>query len=236
MARSLSDIAAMAGEPVAAVATVAATRGMDPAQMKAIYAGLRRAGDAFGCAVIGGDVAAWDHPLLLTVTMFGRPAGEAPVLRSGAQVGDAICVTGELGASLASGKHLRFTPRIAEARELISRAQLHAMIDISDGLAADLGHLCRESGIGAELDGGAIPLSSAARRSRDPLAAALGDGEDYELLFTLANEDAEPLVKNPPPGVAVSRIGRMTSGDSVTLIGLDGEARPIGEPGYRHRT
>jgi len=236
MARSLSDIAAMAGEPLAAVATVAATRGMAEAQLQAIYRGLRRAGDALGCPVIGGDVAAWDHPLLLTVTMLGKPAGEAPLLRSGAKVGDAVCVTGELGGSLESGRHLNFTPRIAEARELITQADVHAMIDISDGLAADLGHLCRAGGVGAELDAGAIPLSAAARQGHDPLSAALGDGEDYELLFTLTDDDARNLVTNQPLPVPVSRIGRITAADSMTLIGPDGKVVPIDQCGWRHRT
>jgi len=236
MARSLSDIAAMAGEPVAAVATAALPKGLSESDAQAVYRGLRRAGDAFDCPVVGGDVAAWDHPLLLTVTMWGRPVGAGPILRSGANVGDAICVTGTLGGSLVSGKHLSFTPRIAEARALLEHHPPTAMIDISDGLAADLAHICRESHVGAELNAAAIPLSDAARAGADPLAAALGDGEDYELLFTLPPQAAADLVAAQPLGAPVSRIGGIRREQRMILSLPDGASTPLDAGGYQHRT
>jgi len=236
MARGLSDIAAMGGEPTAAVATVALPRGTGDEGARAIYHGLRRAGDAFGCPVVGGDVAAWDHPLLLTVTMLGRPAGEAPLLRSGARPGDAVCVTGALGGSLASGKHLEFTPRVREGIQLARDWPTHAMIDISDGLAADLGHLCRAGGVGAHLTAGAIPISPAAERAADPLAAAMGDGEDYELLFALPTPAAERLLASQPLGTPVSRIGTIVPGEAIELLDAAGGVTPVPPRGFRHHT
>ena len=235
MARSLSDIAAMAGEPIAAVATVAVPRGMSDRGVQAIYQGMRRAGDAFGCPIVGGDVAAWDGDLLLTVTMLGRPVAEAPALRSTAVAGDAICVTGTLGGSLAGGKHLMFTPRLREARQLVLNNPIHAMIDISDGLATDLRHICRASGAGAELRAVAIPISPPAAEAADPLTAAMGDGEDYELLFTLPPKDADRLLTSQPLGIPVSRIGTIVEGDAITLVGRDGQSGPLEQTGFQHR-
>ncbi len=235
MARSLSDIAAMGGRPAGAVATVALPRGADEGLAQGLYRGLRRAGDPFDCPVVGGDVMAWDAPLLLTVTMLGEPIRE-PVLRSTARVGDAICVTGALGGSLASGRHLSFTPRLAESAKLVERCDLHAMIDLSDGLASDLGHICRESGVGARLIGAAIPLTAAARAAAEPLRAALTDGEDYELLFTLAPDQADRLLAEPPFATPIARIGTAVEGSGITLVDPAGQARPLGALGWRHRT
>ena len=235
MARSLSDIAAMGGRPLGAVATVSAPKGMSESQLQALYRRLRRAGDAFDCPLVGGDVSAWSHPLLLTTTLWGAPA-TAPLLRRGARPGEAICVTGTLGGSLASGKHLTFTPRVAAGCLLAERYPVSAMIDISDGLAADLRHLCRASGVGAELRRDAIPLSAAARATADPLAAALGDGEDYELLFTLPAEAAEALVAAQPLDVPVARIGTATAAGDVALIDPAGRRTPLAHAGWRHST
>ena len=236
MARSLSDIAAMGGRPLGAVATVSAPKGMSESDLQAIYRGLRRAGDAFDCPLVGGDVSAWAHPLLMTTTMWGLPAGAAPVLRSGAAPGEAICVTGTLGGSVATGKHLSFTPRVRDGRRLAERFPIGAMIDISDGLVADLGHLCRASGVGAELHSEAIPLSPATSDRADPLAAALSDGEDYELLFTLPADAADALISSQPLDVAVTRIGTVTAGVERVLVDPSGRRRTLAETGWRHST
>jgi thiamine-monophosphate kinase len=234
MARNLSDIAAMAGLPMAAVATVMLPHGMADKDVQDIYRGLRRSADAFGCPLVGGDVGSWDGRLLLTVTLLGRPAVGKPILRSGAKIGDAICVTGTLGGSLPSGKHLHFTPRISEAADLAGRVELHAMIDISDGLAADLGHICRESGLGAEIVAENIPLSTAAEEAEDPLAAALSDGEDYELLFTLPPEQAELLIKEQPLAPGIAYIGQIVARPEMKLR-IGGKLQPMEPRGYRHR-
>lgn len=234
MARSLSDIAAMAGEPLGAVATVALPRGMAEDDARELYNGMRRAGDAFNCPLVGGDISAWDHPLHTTVTMWGRPIGKDPVLRSGAKVGDWIFVTGRLGGAVRSGRHLAFTPRIAEARELTTLCNLHALIDLSDGLASDLRHICGESGVGAEILADAVPVSPEAMEADDPFLAALTEGEDYELLFTLSPEDGDKLLRQWRMKVPITLIGRIRSGAAIELTSPEGEKVPLEQFGFRH--
>src|SRR5438093_503561 len=179
MAVNLSDIAAMAGRPVAAVVSVGLPRPGGMALAQELDAGLREMADAFRVAMIGGDTNSWDGPLVISVTLLGEPTGRGPVTRAGAQPGDWLVVTGPLGGSIL-GKHLDFTPRVREAVALHALADLHAMIDISDGLAADVRHLCDESRCGAVLWAERIPISDDARRmndARSPLEHALGDGE-----------------------------------------------------------
>ena len=230
MARNLSDIAAMAGVPFVAVASVTLPKG-DEALGCEIYAGLREAAEAFGCPIVGGDVATWDNPLTVSVTVLGKmPAGREPILRSGARAGDAICVTGALGRSWQSGRDLTFTPRLAEAAELVSRATPSAMIDLSDGLARDLRHLCDASGTGAHLQAGAIPLAPGA-----DLAGALGDGEDYELLFTLPRAEAEAVAATGLAGTPVTILGEMTTATELLMTDSTGTG-PLPETGWEHRT
>src|SRR5262249_31388106 len=145
MAANLSDIAAMAGRPVAAFAAVALPRTGSSQLAEDLYQGLREVADAFETPIAGGDTNSWKGPLVISVTVLGEAVGRGPVLRSGAKPGDWLLVTGPLGGSL-RGKHLNFTPRVREALQLHSLVELHAMIDISDGLAADVGHICEESG------------------------------------------------------------------------------------------
>jgi thiamine-monophosphate kinase len=164
------------------------------------------------------------------------------VLRSGAEVGDVIFVTGELGGSL-GGKHLDFEPRLAEARWLAREFSLHAMLDVSDGLAGDLRHILTASRVGAELLTTAIPISREARRAakagsaaKPPLVAALTDGEDFELLFTVASRDAVPVLdawKKQFPGLALTCIGKIKEGEGITLRDKQG-VRPLTAHGYVH--
>lgn len=231
MARNLSDIAAMAGEPLAAVACVALPKGLPAAACRAIYTGMRRLADRFGCPVVGGDVGAWDGPLAIGVTVFGRPGPRGVVLRSGAKAGDAICVTGALGGAWQSGRDKRFTPRIAEARALAARCDLHAMIDLSDGLTTDLAHVAEESGVGAELVAADIPVHRGARG----LEAALSDGEDYELLFTLP-EAQVARIRRLRLGVKVTRIGTIVRGRGLTLIHPGARRQRIRARGWEHAT
>ncbi len=232
MARSLSDVAAMVAVPVAAVATVAMPNGFSRQNAKAFYRGLREASDAFSCPVVGGDVASWPAPLAVSVTIFARPAGVEPVLRSGAQVGDAICVTGQLGGAWKTLRHMSFTPRITEAIILAGNCKLHAMIDISDGPAADLKHLCVASGVAAEINAADVPVHPDAAG----LEAALGDGEDYELLFTLSQPDSVNLLKQQPLTTPISRIGTIVEGDELTLIRADGTREQLKARGWEHET
>src|SRR5947208_2431217 len=150
MAVNLSDIAAMAGRPVAAVVSVGLPRTGGRALAEELYLGLREVADAFGTAVVGGDTNSWDGPLAIAVTLLGEATERGPVTRSGARPGDWLLTTGPFGGSI-RGHHLDFTPRVREALRLHEAAPLHAMIDVSDGLAADVWHLCEESRCGALL-------------------------------------------------------------------------------------
>ena len=172
-----------------------------------LYLGLREVADAFGVALVGGDTNSWDGPLVISVTALGEATARGPVRRSGARPGDWLFVTGPLGGSIL-GRHLDFTPRVREALALHEVVELRAMLDISDGLAADLNHICKESRCGAALDARAISISEAARElsrtsGKSPLAHALGDGEDFELVFAVSPADGEKLLRAPPlPGLA----------------------------------
>lgn len=208
MAVNLSDIAAMAGVPIAAVVSVA----LPPASRQLaeeLYLGLRDMADAFGVPIVGGDTNSWGGPLVISVTAMGEATERGPVRRSGARPGDWLFVTGPLGGSIL-GHHLDFTPRVREAIALHEAVPLHALIDISDGLAADLNHILEESGCGAVLTADAIPITDAARElsrtsGKTPLQHALGDGEDFELVFAVSPEDGAKLVAGSP--VPVWKIG-----------------------------
>ena len=172
-----------------------------------LYLGLRDVADAFGVPIVGGDTNSWAGSLVISVTALGEATERGAVRRSGAKPGDWIFVTGPLGGSIL-GHHLDFTPRVREALALHSAVELHAMCDISDGLAADLNHILEESHCGAVLTAEAIPVSAAARQlsttsGKTPLQHALGDGEDFELVFTVSPADGEKLLRESPvPGLA----------------------------------
>ena len=224
LARNFSDIAAMAALPLCATATVSLPKGFTDEDARAVYTGMEALAEQFNCPLVGGDVAMWDQPLAVSVTVIGQPRGVEPVLRSGAHVGDAVCVTGPLGAAWQTGRDLTFIPRIAEARQLAERCDLHAMMDVSDGLAMDLPRLCSASGVGAEIIGEQVPIHADAA----DLNAALSDGEDYELLFTAPTDRIGDL------DMPISRIGTITDGDAITLVGADGSRRPLPSGGWEH--
>ncbi len=239
MAVSLSDAAAMAAEPVCAVAWVGLPETRDMAFAEQLCLGLSDAAARFACPVVGGDVTSWPHPLAIGTSLVARPAGVEPVRRSGAEPGDLLLVTGDLGGSVL-GRHLEFVPRVKEARLLARAVTLHAMIDLSDGLSTDLGHLARESGVAAEIDAKTVPISSDAERlaktdGRSPLDHALNDGEDFELLLAVAPEDGRRLIKENPLGnLRLTHIGRITQGGGVTILRAGGERRPLQPGGYEH--
>jgi len=197
LGRCLSDVAAMAGRPLAALVTAALPDDFSPDFVERIYSGINGLAQRHGVAISGGETTRNPERLLLWIAMVGEVARGKCLLRGGAKAGDALMVTGELGGSQA-GKHLEFEPRLAEAQWLAEHFPIHAMIDVSDGLAGDLGHILRSSGVGAELLARAIPVSRAAKlqaraQSKPPLLAALGDGEDFELLFTVGSGHAVAL-------------------------------------------
>ena len=165
MAVNLSDIAAMAGVPTAALIGLCLPKQDGMAIAEAVFDGAKSVADRFSVPIVGGDTNSWDGPLVISITVLGESTIRGPVRRSGAKPGDWLFVTGPLGGSI-HGRHLNPQPRIREALRLHEVTDLHAMIDISDGLAADLGHLCRESGCGALLDADSIPIHDDARESR----------------------------------------------------------------------
>ncbi len=242
LARCLSEIAAMAGSPTAAIITLALPRNFDPKFVESVYAGMSPLARRHEVAIVGGETTTNPERMLISVALLGWVPRGKGALRSGAEVGDALFVTGELGGSLV-GKHLEFEPRLAEARWLAQHYSIHAMIDLSDGLAGDLRHVMKASRVGAELLSAAIPISREARRAaktesstRPPLLAALTDGEDFELLFTVASRDAVPLLdawKQQFPSVRLSCIGKITAGDTITLRDKEG-VRPLTAHGYVH--
>jgi thiamine-monophosphate kinase len=228
MAANLSDIAAMAGKPVAAVVSVALPKHGGRKLAEELYRGMREVADEFDTAIVGGDTNSWDGPLVISATVLGEVVGRGPVTRSGAKPGDWLFVTGPLGGSI-RGKHLDFAPRVREALQLHSLVELHAMIDISDGLAADVHHICEESHCGAVLVAESIPIS----KDADSLDAALTDGEDFELAFAVSPADGERLLRDQPVmGIQLSKIGECV-GDGYWIEKNGGRA-PLKPTGWVH--
>ncbi|MBM3829230.1 MAG: thiamine-phosphate kinase [Verrucomicrobia bacterium] len=242
LARCLSDIAAMAGTPTHAVVTLALPTTFETTRVEAIYAGLNALAREHSVAIVGGETTANPDRLLLSIAMLGTVPRNRQVLRSGAKAEDAIFVTGTLGGSL-SGRHLDFEPRLAEARWLAEHFTIHAMIDLSDGLAGDLRHILEASGVGAELLSSAVPVSRAAKQlardessAKPPLLAALTDGEDFELLFTIASRSAVPLLdawRAQFPDVKLSCVGKITTTPGLRLRDERG-LREFNLRGYEH--
>jgi len=242
LGRCLSDIAAMGGTPTAALVTLALAGNFEADFVEAIYTGMSALARRHDVAIVGGETTTNPERMLISVALLGSVSRGKSVLRSGAEVGDAIFVTGELGGSLA-GRHLEFEPRLNEARWLTQNFSIHAMLDVSDGLAGDLRHILKASRVGAQLHSTAIPISREARRTakvesstKTPLLAALTDGEDFELLFTVASKDAVPLLdawKAQFPKVELSCIGKITAGEGITIRDKEG-VRPLTAHGYEH--
>jgi thiamine-monophosphate kinase len=232
---SLSDCAAMAVRPLAATVSVALSGGMGLSDAQRLVEAMRRTCDEYDCDLTGGDTTRWPHPLVIDVSMIAGvyPAVE-PVLRSGARPGDVLAVTGPLGGSLA-GRHMTFTPRVREARRIAEAlgADLHAMMDISDGLSLDLARMCEASGTGARLDERDLEavISDAARSAGDrrpPLSHALDDGEDFELLAAVAPAEAPRLRE-----LGLYRIGGVTEA-GLSIVDRGGGTRPLEPRGYDH--
>lgn len=221
MAVNLSDIAAMGATPISAIVTLSLPSEHATRLAAGVYEGILQAAMEFGVSISGGDLSVYDGPLAISITLLGTvPTGTA-WLRSGAREGDAVVVTGPVGGSL-MGRHLRPQPRVREALALRETIKIHAAIDISDGLSLDLDRLCAASGIGAELDIARIPVHEDAiqrgiQSGRTPIEHALGDGEDFELILAIANEDLSKLDSFPelvPIGTFVGRTGLWSQSDT----------------------
>ena len=235
MAASLSDCAAMATVPLCAVVAVSLPVDFGEDELKRIHAGIIDAGNRFGCELIGGDITKWKdvaQRFAVNVTMLSKPSGyHPPVRRSGAKDGDVVCVTGRLGGSI-RGRHLHFTPRVAEALALTKAALVHAMIDVTDGLSVDLNRICKQSKVGAMLEMEQLPISDAARDTDDPYNAVFNDGEDFELLFTLSPAEYEKI--RDLADVEVIRIGTVTDTMKIQALWEDGRIIDIMPDGFDH--
>ena len=241
--RCLSDCAAMACRPAAILIAVALPRegpGSGEAAAQELFLACRDAAAVFDCPLVGGDTSIWDQRLAITVAALGTlPVGGRAIRRAGAKVGDTLFVSGQLGGSL-KGRHLTFTPRIELAMKLAQTvgSALHAMMDLSDGLAQDLPRMCEASGVGAEVHTAHLPIHADAEAlaAEDGIPAglhALADGEDYELLFAL-DPAATPEIVNLSE-VPLSAIGTVTPRD-LKLIDAAGAAHPWPRAGWEHHT
>ena len=254
---NLSDLAAMGAAATAYALGLALPEDIADVWVEAFAAGLARDQEAFGVALIGGDTVATKGPAVLSLTAFGTVAGDACLTRAGAGEGDDIYVSGTVGdatlglravrgglADLTPEDHAalaeRFrlpVPRLALGAALVGLAT--CAIDVSDGLVADLGHLCEESGVAARINADAVPLSAAVRRAVDEGEAEIADlvtgGDDYELLFCAPPAERgaiEALGRRLE--LAVSRIGTIEHGQGVTVVDADGQPLALGRAGYTH--
>jgi len=240
LAVNLSDLAAMAARPIAAIVSLALPRDNGKSLAMKLYEGLLPLADEMGVVVAGGDTNSWDQPLVISVTLLGEAGTRGPLLRSGGLPGDEILVTGHFGGSLL-GRHLDFQPRVHEAMQLWNEYELHAAIDVSDGLALDLSRLARESGCGALIDLDTIPISPDAVRlaasADDRLTAcqhALADGEDFELVLAVPTKEAARLLGDQPLEVPLTRIGQLVEQPGLWQSAAEG-CLPLEPDGYQHR-
>jgi len=201
LARAISDIAAMGGEPLYALVTLGLPSGFQPVRMQKIYKGITALAKEWNIALLGGETTR-TRDLVLSVSLVGETTGYDPVLRSTAQEGDEIWVTGSLG-NTQKLKHFTFEPRVNEGQWLAEKKIATAMIDLSDGLGIDLPRLARASGLSFELELEKIPCAKGAS-----LKEAFQEGEDYELLFTVSPEKSG-LLKKFPIKTSLQKIGVM---------------------------
>ena len=234
---NLSDLAAMAADPVALFLSVCLPRTNASKIATEVFEGVFELASQYQVAIAGGDTNVWDGPLVVHMTAIGSSPPKGAWTRAGAKVGDAIIVTGSLGGSL-RGKHLHFDPRVSLAQKLRDSTTVHAATDISDGLGIDLLSICAPSGCGARLDLDRIPISHDARELSNEsglpaLDHALGDGEDFELLLAIPAEEAARL---PPEidGIPLTKIGEFASRTGLwTKSGANWKQVP--PRGYVHR-
>lgn len=242
LAVNLSDLAAMAARPEAAVVAVSLPRRGGDAIARGLYAGIADLAARHGLTIAGGDVNAWDGPLVVSVTAIGSVPPGAAWRRDGARPGDLIGVTGGCGGSLL-GRHLSVEPRCREAAWIAARFAVHAAIDVSDGLSLDLARMMRASGVRAVVDLAAVPVHPDAVRmaalpgdDRSPLDHALGDGEDFELVLALPPDEARRLAAESAQatGTPFTVIGEVVEGTGLAARSADGSVSPLAPRGYEH--
>ena len=262
LAVNLSDVAAMGGQPRDAIVSLAIPADLDVAYMEGIYRGLHACARRFGVNIAGGDTTRSPGPLVLNLTLTGRMAVDRVCYRSGARPGDLVYVSGTLGDSAAGleivlgreatlsreyrdvllRRHHCPEPRVTLGQALAASGAVTAMIDLSDGAASDLRHICRRSNVSAVIEEKAVPISPACRAfcaasGISPLRLALSGGEDYELLFTVDPEKADRVetlgaTNDLPP---LCRIGQIETGQSgISIEDAAGNRRPLDSAGFDH--
>ena len=253
MTASVSDIAAMAGTPTFSLVSLSLPSKMVENDAEELFSGLVETTAAYGCPVVGGETTSTPGPATITVTVLGTCLPGSAVPRSGARPGDGVYVTGTLGCAMAGlmayerpldgfntlkEKFAAPLARVTVARALAERFRLTSMIDISDGVVTDLGHLCEESGCGATIDSERIPQSPEFIRFAEsvgvePIFFALASGEEFELLFT--SDDPVLPESLSIEGVTITRIGEVTDADDgIQIMDSDGKSQPLLIRGYEH--
>ncbi len=241
LAVNLSDLAAMSARPVAALVSLALPRHGGEQLAHRLIEGMLPLATEFMCAIAGGDTNSWNERLVISITALGEVQRGKHWTRSGARPGDAIVVSGAFGGSIL-GKHFDFCPRVREAQWLSEHFDVHAAIDVSDGLSLDLSRLGEASHCGAAVKLDSIPISEAAIKlaqeqhdGQTALDHALADGEDFELLLAMPVEEAERLLAEGPPGVRWTSIGLFISQPGLFAVGGGGDMLPLRPRGYEHR-
>jgi len=228
LAVNISDIAAMGGVPRYAVVAVGMPSASRLSLALGILGGIEKLARKFKIDIVGGDTNK-SNKLIINISLIGEVKKRRLALRSRAKAGDAIFVTGTLGGSLRSRKHLNFTPRIKEAGFLVRNFEVSAMIDVSDGLAGDILRIAESSNVGAIIDKKRIPVSG-----NYSVKNALFDGEDFELLFTIPEKCAGNVIKKWPYAVKLTRIGKITKKKKVIELITDKGVKKITGKGFRH--
>lgn len=240
LAVNLSDLAAMAAQPHSAVVSFLLPTSDAKDLAIELYEGILPLADQYGLAIAGGDTNCWDGPLVISVTALGQTTPHGALLRSGARPGDVVVVTGSFGGSRL-GHHYDFSPRIEEAIKLAADYEIHAAIDVSDGLSLDLSRICQESGCGALVDLSAVPISADAKHLAEQeaevdagLRRALQDGEDFELALAVPAKEAARLLAAQPLRIPLTQIGRFIPEPGLWQQDESGARRPLAVGGFEH--
>ncbi len=237
VAVNLSDLAAMACWPTAAFVSIAVSRAQKASDefTGELYDGMAALAEEFRFSIAGGDTNYWDGPFAINVCLTGIPMREQAVLRSGAKPGDKLFVTGPLGGSFPGDRHLTFEPRLYTAMWLAENVDVHAMMDVSDGLSIDLHRMMEASGTGAVLYESCIPIHSDVSQAipaSDRLEAAFSDGEDFELLFAISPDDEGKLHAAQSDFHFIGSVSE--SPGEVLIEDSGGERAVLPETGWQH--
>jgi len=229
MSCNISDIAAMGGMPKFAVISIGFGGSLDLKYADGLYKGIRDAARRFNIDLVGGDTIG-SEKIIVNIALTGEVEKKNLILRSGARENDVIFITGDIGGSIKL-KHLNFTPRLKEARFAVKNFKIHSMIDVSDGLLADMGHVLEESGKGAVIYEKCVPVSKDAAN----FDSAVKDGEDFELIFTLPERNADRLESIWPFKTGLSRIGHICNArKGFWLVRKSGKSEKIKPAGFTH--